>query len=187
MLGQAAVILSLFDQSKVWGGAYEATRQVEYFDLATGDDIRLYGYNRRWAGYVRGILMAPPCVVFANSGARWWISRTGAELTDALALVDAGLRMVALYRPDFWVLENPHGRLGSWLGPPSMTFSPEDYGDPWTKKTCLWGRFNHPKPDAMPHPDPDDRIHRMGPSADRSQQRSITPPRFAAAFARANP
>jgi hypothetical protein len=25
-----------------------------------------------------------------------------------------------------------------------MTFNPNDYGDPYTKRTCLWGEFNTP-------------------------------------------
>jgi hypothetical protein len=100
--------------------------------------------------------------------------------------VDACLRAVAVYRPAWWALENPVGRLRRWLGPPTMRFDPCDYGDSYTKRTLLWGSFNLPKPAAV-LPERLNRIHRMSPSADRAAKRSITPIGFANAFFEANP
>ncbi len=31
------------------------------------------------------------------------------------------------------------------MGKPALTFNPCDYGDAYTKKTDLWGRFNEPR------------------------------------------
>ncbi len=134
---------------------------------------------------VYGILAAPPCTRLAGSGARWWNKEDLTELFEALAVVDACLRMVAICQPHFWVLENPVGRLVHYLGKPKMYFNPCDYGDPWTKKTCLWGNFNIPKKNPV-EPTEGSKIHLMPPSSDRQALRSITPPGFAKAFYEAN-
>ena len=63
-----------------------------------------------------------------------------------------------------------------------------DYGDPWTKKTCLWGDFT--VPDQTPI-DPDPKgfpgWHSLGGKSKRTKRlRSKTPPGFAQAFFEAN-
>ncbi|MCK4817511.1 hypothetical protein KA005_17205, partial [bacterium] len=63
---------------------------------------------------------------------------------EALSIVDACMRVIKISDPVFWALENPVGRLVHYLGKPKMYFDPCDYGDPYTKKTCLWGKFNEP-------------------------------------------
>lgn len=88
-------------------------------------------------------------------------------------------------QPTFWCLENPVGRLVRFLGKPRMYFNPCDFGDPYTKKTCLWGNFNIPTMNQV-EPTEGSRMHRMGPSEDRQARRSITPPGFATAFYEAN-
>jgi hypothetical protein len=46
----------------------------------------------------------------------------------------------------FWVIENPaSGHLKDFLGKPTHVYEPWWYGDPWTKKTALWGKFNMPQ------------------------------------------
>ena len=70
------------------------------------------------------ILAAPPCDHLAGSGARWWAEKGEGALLEALAVVDACLRAVAIYRPRVWALENPSGRLSRYLGPPVGTFNP---------------------------------------------------------------
>ena len=137
------------------------------------------------SGAVYGILAAPPCAHLAGSGARWWERKGIVALTDALSIVDACLRAVVIYKPHFWALENPVGRLSGYLGRPEMYFNPCDYGDPYTKKTCLWGVFNKPRK-APVEPEKKNRIHYMPPSKDRSKLRSITPAGFAQAFFEAN-
>jgi len=101
-------------------------------------------------------------------------------------VVDACLRIVVVAKPKFWALENPVGRLTRYLGPPKMYFHPYEFGDPWTKKTCLWGEFNEPKKNPV-EPVEGSKIHLMPPSENRSELRSITPPGFAKAFFEANP
>ena len=104
---------------------------------------------------------------------------------EGLSLVDATCRIILVHRPQWWVIENPVGRLNRWLGEPVMYFDPADYGDPYTKRTALWGRFNAPFKTPVPATE-GSRMHRLPPSADRANLRSETPPGFARAFFEAN-
>ncbi len=147
-------------------------------------------------GRVHGVLAAPPCTYFAGSGATW--KRTDDEIIHGLSIVDACLRIIHVLKPSWWVLENPVGKLRKWLGPPKMSFQPCDYGDPYTKRTLLWGNFNtnlkkNPvEPEYITLPD-GKRMSKMHhdsfrlPKDKRSEVRSITPPGFARAFMGANP
>lgn len=67
-----------------------------------------------------------------------------------------------------------------------MTFDPCDYGDPYTKKTLLWGNFNRPAKQPV-EPTMGSLIIKLSPSPDRARMRSATPPGFARAFFEANP
>lgn len=105
------VILSLCDLTGNWSEPYRlAGCDVRCVDLATGQDVRLLEYP----GTVHGILAAPPCTMFASSGARW--VRTREQMLEALSVVDACLRLVAVCNPAWWVLENPVGKLRRYLG-----------------------------------------------------------------------
>jgi len=93
-------------------------------------------------------------------------------------------------KPKWWALENPVGRLSKYLGRPRLIFQPWEYGDPWCKRTCVWGEFNIPeKRPVRPSDNPAIRewVWRMPPCPDRSLRRSIIPPGFARAFFEANP
>jgi hypothetical protein len=136
-------------------------------------------------GPVWGILAAPPCTEFAVSGARWWEGKGTDPLHDAVSIVAACTRIIVASRPQWWALENPVGRLIDWLGPNCYTFDPYDFGDPYPKKTLLWGRFTEPV--KTPVQPTDDRIHMMAPGPDRAKVRSMTPQGFARAFMEANP
>jgi len=123
--------------------------------------------------------------MFAVSGNRW--PRTEANMLEALSVVDACLRMVAIYRPVWWALENPIGKLVNYLGSPAMYFDPCEYGDPYTKRTALWGTFQQPyKVNRVPAL-AGSAMHRLPPSPDRAALRSVTPTGFARAFFEANP
>lgn len=152
----------------------------------------------RFRGVCAAFSLPPPCTVFANSGNRW--VRTDEELAEALALVDACLRCVAVCNPVWWALENPVGKLKRWLGPPRLRFDPCDYGDPWTKRTCLWGNFAIPAPlfvtTTSVLPTEGSKMHllpgvspRDSPevAAKKRAARSATPLGFAKAFFEANP
>lgn len=179
------IILDLCGGTGAWSKPYaDAGYEVVIVDpCADTGDIRLFKHLGRG---VHGILAAPPCTVFANSGARW--KRTEQETLEGLSVVDACLRMVAVYRPVFWALENPVGKLRKYLGPPALIFDPCDYGDPYTKKTLLWGRFNLPVKTLVPPVEGSKMFKKYGGKSERTKRlRSITPPGFARAFFKANP
>lgn len=185
-------IVSLCDYSGNWSKPYkDAGYRVVQVDLALNmQDVRLM----RWPGEVYGVLAAPPCTVFAVAGNRW--TRTPEEIKEALSIVDACLRIVATSRPQFWALENPAGTLRRYLGEPAFRFDPCDYGDAYTKKTCLWGHFNAPKPSQRVEPITDrPGEHRIDAwlkeqgytlGNERQRLRSVTPMGFAQAFFEAN-
>mgnify|MGYP003575051382 FL=1 len=184
------IILSMCDHSGNWPKFYrEAGYDVRSLDLKKGYDIRLLPFVDE---NVYGILAAPPCTVFANSGARW--HRTEDDIREGLALVDACLRAVVIYRRTlkFWSLENPVGKLTQYLGEPTMRFNPCDFGDPYTKKTCLWGDFVIPAPlfVSTPAVEPVNGSQMWakwgGKSEKTKEARSITPLGFAKAFFEVN-
>ena len=142
------MILDLCSGTGAWSKPYrDAGYQVFEIDIKNGDDVRLIESD--FYDDVEGILAAPPCTHLAGSGARWWKEKGESALLESLALVDACLRAVVIYEPDWWCLENPVGRLTTYLGRPKMYFHPWEYAgwadDPaseaYTKKTCLWGNF----------------------------------------------
>ena len=203
------IILDLCGYKGAFSQFYKkAGYQVYIIDnfIAKGElDVRLYSPQTLGISEVYGILASPPCTHLAGSGARWWAEKGTKALLEALSIVDACLRIIWLYKPKFWVLENPVGRLTRYLGKPKMYFHPCDFGDPWTKKTCLWGNFNIPEKNSV---EPcknipkgshcqditysrllkqgKNPIHYMPPSKDRSQLRSIIPAGFAQVFFKAN-
>jgi len=178
------IILSLCDYSGIWSRPYEeAGYLVIRVDLKHGHDVRLMEFPKQ---RIHGVIMAPPCTVFASSGARWERSRE--DMIEGLSVVDACLRYVAICNPQWWVLENPIGKLARYLGPPAMRFDPCDFGDPYTKRTCLWGTFTKPQPTKVT-PTLGSKMHtQYGGKSERTKElRSATPEGFARAFFEANP
>lgn len=182
------IILDLCAGTGAWSEPYVQAgydvRRITLPDI----DVRLYEFP----GRVHGILAAPPCSMFANSGARW--IRTFADMRDAISVVDACLRVIvaAQLAGDlvWWALENPIGKVRRYLGPPQFSFQPNEYGDPYTKRTLLWGKFAPPIRTLIEAPvaaTEGSKMWRMAPSDDRAALRSVTPAGFARAFFEANP
>lgn len=159
-----------------WDASKASTGDVRLFELPLTKRERPYG-----------ILAAPPCTHLCKAGARWWKGKGEAALLEGLAIADACLRICVMLRPTFWAIENPEGRLTRYWSRPVLTFDPCDYGDPYTKKTLLWGEFQIPvKTPVTPVSASENPIHNMPDSKSRSLKRSITPPGFARAFFLAN-
>ena len=175
------LILDLCGGTGAWSVPYkDAGYYVVIVDIDR--DVRLFCPPK----HVHGILAAPPCTHLSGSGARWWKEKGTGALLEALSIVDACMRIILMAQPKWWCLENPVGRLTRYLGKPKMYFHPWEYGNPYTKKTCLWGNFNEPIKSPV-EPTEGGKIHRMPPSPDRGKLRSITPLGFAQAFFEANP
>ena len=137
---------------------------------------------------VYGILAAVPCTDFASSGARWFAEkdRDGRTL-ESTKVLTACLMIIAQTSPEFWALENPVGRMIRWIGKPGYTFDPCDFGDPYTKRTHLWGRFNPPEKSPVEATEGSKMWRCYGGKSERTKMmRSITPPGFAQAFFKAN-
>jgi len=177
-------ILDICGGTGSWSKPYrDRGYYIEVIDVLNGDDIRTM--EKRPLN-VHGILAAPPCTDLSGSGARWWAEKGPEALTNALAVADACLRAVIVYKPKWWALENPVGRLRRFYGDPTLIFNPCDYGDPYTKKTLLWGEFEIPEKNPV-EPTEGSKMHLLPPSPERWALRSMTPPGFANAFADANP
>lgn len=169
---------------------------------------------------VYGILAAPPCTMFSFARTR---AKKPRDLKEGMECVRACLNIIwsiMEVKQDtgkktlplkFWALENPYyGFLKKFLGKPSFTFDPWNFGDAYKKKTSIWGNFNEPvikftdisevltehqiekhktNPQVLPKFD-------MMKSSDihpesfgiysRQARRSITPEGFARAFFKAN-
>jgi len=192
------IILDLCGGTGAWSRPYADTGYQVINVTLPEYDVRIFEPIPN----IYGILAAPPCTVFAISGARW--KRSKEEMIEGLSVVDACIRIIFATKPKFWALENPVGKLIHYLGRYRYTFQPYEYGDPWTKRTCIWGEHNLPvknpvKPigqwmgradtkGIVDHLDylPPDWIHKLPPSPNRAKLRSITPPGFAQAFFEAN-
>jgi len=192
------VIYSIFDYSGEWNRPYrEAGYIVIQIDLKYGIDIFDLTVPSK---PVYGILGAPDCTDFTVSGAQYWKAKDADGRTaESLTVVNAFLDFVDAVNPVFWCMENPVGRLpkliSGRLGKPVMYFNPCDYGDAYTKKTCLWGKFNTPiKNPVEPVMYSTSNGKRgswywknLGGKSERTKElRSITPSGFAKAFYEAN-
>jgi hypothetical protein len=62
-------------------------------------------------------------------------------IAQAMWIVGACLEAEAWLEPEFWILENPMGRLRWFLGTPGQTVRLCDYGAPYEKKTDIWGNI----------------------------------------------
>lgn len=159
-------------------------------------DVRKFLYSEN----VVFVAAFPPCTHFAVSGARWFKEKGLGVLIEALEIVNA-CRQICENSWAPWMLENPVGTLSTitetYWQPPSHSFNPCDYGDPYTKKTLLWtgGGFVMPpvvKPGDMfaeptwVEPSEGSKMHRLPPSANRADLRSETPMGFAKAVFLAN-
>ena len=199
------VILSLFDHSGAWSKPYrDAGYPVIAFDVKEPGG---FGYSHDIADFsceylleelglhtIYGILAAPPCTHFTNSGAQYWKAKDADGRTDEmLELVYMVFRTVELFGPRFWCFENPVGRLPKLipdLGKP-WYFEPYFFGDAYTKKTGLWGSFHTdlPRNDVEPIRacKAGSWLMQLGGSSERTKAlRSVTPPGFARAFFEAN-
>ena len=199
------LIVSIYDESEIWSGFYKREGYpVICWDKSIEGDI-LEGFTTLQIRIedsglnVHGFIFQPPCTDFAGSGARWWSEKDkpceGYEPFDcttelSIALVEICLHLKELFNPSFWVLENPVGRIHK-LVPAlksyrAMSFNPCDFGDPYTKKTILYGEFNTSLQRNPVHPELGSLMHKIFPSPDRQKIRSKTPVGFAQAFYNAN-
>jgi hypothetical protein len=79
----------------------------------------------------------PPCTYLSRAGARWWGSIERQNLADrafafVMTLWSANIPRVAI--------ENPIGQLDKRWRVADQKIEPYNFGDPYSKATCLWLR-----------------------------------------------
>lgn len=197
-MSERPIMLSCFDRSTVmaqpWAAAgftcYCVDIQHPPGESRDGNIVRVGADMRDWLPPLRRVAFAaffPPCTDVAVSGARWFKDKGIGALVRALALFDASVRLAEWVGAPY-LIENPVSTVSTYWRKPDYAFDPCDYGDPYTKRTCLWvggGGFVMP-PKTPVAPADGSRMHRLPPSADRADLRSETPRGFAAAVFRAN-
>lgn len=191
------VILDLCGGCGAWSNPYrEAGYDVRLVTLPE-HDVRTYVPPPR----VWGVLAAPPCTEFspARHGSRsrrpsGTIIPRPPDHIAGMECVNACMRIILQTQPRWWALENPVGALGAYLGTPRDVWEPCDFGDPWTKRTALWGDFAIPTRGPFVEPlgggpfcTTCDPTRRRTTWCSNAAHRAITPPGFARAFAQANP
>jgi len=193
------IILDLCGGTGAWSRPYkEAGYDVRNITLPEYD-VQTYKPPEN----VYGILAAPPCTMFSVARTR---AKTPRDLRGGMELVYGCLRIIweCQYQIEhdnqrkpplkFWALENPQGLLEWFLGKPTFRFQPYEFGDNYSKKTCLWGYFNEPSKLILMELQKAKRsmsdlvtpMNTKGDFKKIKELRSITPPKFAQAFFEAN-
>ena len=132
------IILDLCGGTGSWSRPYkEAGYDVRLITLPD-HDVRTYKSPEG----VYGILAAPPCTEF--SVLNCIAAPRKRDEAAGMEIVNACFAIIHLCSPVWWALENPVGHLREYLGKPALTFQPWEYGDPWTKRTDIWGCFSAP-------------------------------------------
>ena len=185
-MSEQKTIILLFEYSDTIASRYRALGyNVIAVDLELG--INIYDFDYKKYSNVVAVFAHPPCTEFAGSGARWWKDKPAYLLEDAKKLVRKTLEIIDYHKPAAWFIENPVGRISECI--PELNnyykavFNPCDYGDPYTKKTCLWGCFIMP-PYNRVKPVLGSKMHHM--SGKNKLGRSLTPAGFADAFVKYN-
>ena len=135
------IILDLCGGTGTWSKPYaDAGYDVR---LITSPDYDVTDYIPPTNVY--GVLAAPPCTEFSLA-LNYHIAVHGRkrDFVKGMIPVNACIRIIHFCNPVFWALENPAGSLSRFLGAARYTFHPWEFGDPYTKRTCLWGKFNLP-------------------------------------------
>lgn len=211
LLSKKKIILDLCGGSGNWSKYYKEAGYIVYiitlpdYDVfkteIRGEYIIFKGEKelRVKISDIYGILAAPTCTMFSFARTTAKVPR---DLKQGMKLVIACLNIIwqCRYKTKlaFWCLENPRGYLRQFLGKPVFTFDPCDFGDPYTKKTDLWGYFNLPKKNNIVEPRFTKRFksgNRMSyfhylttlkPPQEAKRLRAITPQGFTRAFYEAN-
>ncbi len=137
MQNKDKIILDLCGGSGAWSKLYKDNGYDVRVITLPEYDVRIYIPPI----FVYGILCAPPCKDFSMVKSHV-LKR---DMITAMDIVNACMRIIFQCRVKFWALENPTGLLRRYLKRPRFTFHPWEFGDPWTKKTDIWGRFEIPK------------------------------------------
>ncbi len=191
------IVISCFDKStnmvKPWANAgflcYCVDIQHQPGETRDGNIIKVGADMLDWLPPKENIVFAaffPPCTDVAVSGARWFKDKGLGALIKALTMFDRSIKL-AEWSGAPYMIENPVSVVSTYWRKPDYVFDPCDYGDPYTKKTCLWtgNGFVMPKKNRV-EPILGSKMHLVPPSNERQNIRSETPMGFANAVFEAN-
>ena len=117
-------------------------RDSGYTVILVGKEIGVENYHYTGKEKVVGVIANPMCTEF--SIVKGYDKRGNTE--KGMFYVLHCQRIIKEVDPDWWYIENPAtGRLKEFLGKPDFVFQPWEFGDAWTKKTAIWGKFKKPK------------------------------------------
>lgn len=191
------IIISCFDYStnmvKPWADAgytcYCVDLQHPAGECRDGNIIKVGADMLDWLPPRQPIAFAaffPPCTDVASSGARWFKDKGIGSLINALKLFEVSVKM-AEWTGAPYIIENPVSTVSTYWRKPDYHFDPCDYGDPYTKKTCLWtGNDFVMPPKNRVEPTQGSKIYLMPDSKGRDNKRSETPAGFANAVFNSN-
>ena len=119
--------------------SYPYLLDPEYEVIRVGKEIGVENYTPDRTIY--GIIANPVCTDYSSLH-----NLNKYKRTPDLSMVKHCQRIIKEANPVFWCIENPWtGKMKDYLGKPTLTYQPWQYGSPWTKQTALWGEFNIPK------------------------------------------
>lgn len=200
------IILDLCGGTGSWSKPYKDNGYDVRLITLPENDVRTFQPPEN----VYGILAAPPCTMFSFARTN---AKTPRDTKGGMEIVLACLKIIweCQHRTEsdtqmkpplkFWALENPFCRLNWFIGEPVYIFHPFQFGDGYSKRTCLWGHFNKPNSMALYSKkyrkkfdmllmDELEDIRSISDltfkSKNRQELRSITPEGFAKAFYEAN-
>lgn len=137
--GKPKIILDLCGGSGSWSRAYVAAGYDVRNITLPQYDVLTYEPPEN----VYGILAAPPCTEFSVLNCKAEARQRDPQA--GLKIVMACMRIIEKCKPVWWALENPVGYLREYMDKSSLIFQPWYYGDPWTKRTEIWGTFTTPE------------------------------------------
>lgn len=192
-------VISCFDRTtnmvKPWAEAgflcYCVDTHHEAGEHIKGNIVKVGADMLDWLPPLENIAISffsPPCTNVAVSGARWFRDKGIGALINALQLFEISIKIAEWTRKPY-IIENPVSTISSYWRKPDYIFQPWEYGDLYSKKTCLWGGNGFIMPKAIHKEKPlgvTEKIWKMAPSADRSDKRSESPMGFANAVFEAN-
>lgn len=198
-------LLSLYDYSGQWAEPFafggwnviqwdlklEVDRVLTHGDIMEACTDYFYEHIFDNYGTVDAVIAAQPCTEFAVSGARWFKEKDeDGRTAKAIEMVYQTLAIIDLCMPDWWALENPISRIHNLvpeLGSPRCYFQPYEFGDPYTKRTALYGNFNAKMIKRPVEPTEGNMVFKYAGNSEKGKEmRSMTPPGFAQAFYEAN-
>src|SRR5438094_503227 len=141
-------VLDLFSGFGTWMDPFrDAGHEVVSVDLnprfkpTICADVKKLAYpSLDLKGPFDGVIASPPCEMFSIAR-NFHHGHPPDKQRDALGVVASTFRLIAQIQPNWFVVENPRGKLRKFIGPPKETIYLCSYGSNWMKPTDLWGKY----------------------------------------------